>query len=101
MATQPSESRTPARRQRATKIGVVTSAKRQKTITVTVAFNVRHAKYNKFIKRRTVLHVHDEQGQARLGDRVEIAECRPLSKTKNWRLLRIVQKGSAETAGVE
>ena len=72
--------------------GVVASDKGHKTIKVVVNYQTRHAKYGKFLKRRTVLHAHDETNQARLGDTVEIAECRPLSKTKHHRLLRIVTK---------
>ena len=72
--------------------GVVASDKGHKTIKVVVNYQTRHAKYGKFLKRRTVLHAHDETNQAKLGDTVEIAECRPLSKTKHHRLLRIVTK---------
>jgi small subunit ribosomal protein S17 len=72
--------------------GVVASDKGHKTIKVVVNYQTRHPKYGKFLKRRTVLHAHDETNQAREGDTVEIAECRPLSKTKHHRLLRIVQK---------
>ena len=72
--------------------GVVASDKGNKTIKVVVEYQTRHAKYGKYLKRRTVLHAHDEKNEAREGDTVEIAECRPLSKTKHHRLLRIVQK---------
>ncbi len=72
--------------------GVVASDKGHKTIKVVVNYQTRHPKYGKFLKRRTVLHAHDETNQAREGDTVEIAECRPLSKTKHHRLLRIVTK---------
>ena len=72
--------------------GVVASDKGNKTIKVVVNYQQRHEKYGKYLKRRTVLHAHDEKNEAREGDTVEIAECRPLSKTKHHRLLRIVQK---------
>jgi small subunit ribosomal protein S17 len=72
--------------------GVVASDKGDKTIRVQVNYQTKHPKYGKYLKRRTVLHAHDEQNEAREGDTVEIAECRPLSKTKHHRLLRIVQK---------
>ena len=72
--------------------GVVASDKGDKTIKVVVNYQTRHPKYGKYLKRRTVLHAHDEKNEAREGDTVEIAECRPLSKTKHHRLLRIVQK---------
>ena len=72
------------------KVGVVTAANRDKTCRVSIDFLTRHAKYGKYIRQRTVLHVHDEENIAKIGDRVEIAECRPLSKTKSWVLLRVV-----------
>jgi len=72
--------------------GVVASDKGDKTIKVVVAYQTRHAKYGKYLKRRTVLHAHDEKNEAREGDTVEIAECRPLSKTKHHRLLRVVER---------
>ena len=72
--------------------GVVASDKGHKTIKVVVAYQTRHEKYGKYLKRRTVLHAHDEKNDAKEGDLVEIAECRPLSKTKHHRLVRIVQK---------
>src|SRR3981081_3915627 len=72
--------------------GVVASDKGDKTIKVVVNYQTRHPKYGKFLKRRTVLHAHDEKNEAKEGDTVEIAECRPLSKTKHHRLLRIVTK---------
>ena len=72
--------------------GVVASEKRNKTITVVVEYQMKHEKYGKYLKRRTSLHAHDEKNEAKLGDLVEIAECRPLSKTKHHRLVRIVQK---------
>jgi small subunit ribosomal protein S17 len=89
------------RRKRTARVGVVTSAARQKTIKVTLSYLVRHPKYGKYLRRRTVLHAHDEQNECGLGDRVEVMECRPLSKTKNWRLVRILARGprSAEGAG--
>src|SRR5882672_3621818 len=72
--------------------GVVASDKGNKTIKVVVNYQMRHEKYGKYLKRRTVLHAHDEKNEAKEGDRVEIAECRPLSRTKHHRLLRIVEK---------
>jgi small subunit ribosomal protein S17 len=72
--------------------GVVASDKGDKTIKVVVAFQTRHPKYGKYLKRRTVLHAHDEKNEAKEGDTVEIAECRPLSKTKHHRLIRIVER---------
>ena len=72
--------------------GVVGSDKGDKTIKVVVAYQTRHEKYGKYLKRRTVLHAHDETNEAKEGDTVEIAECRPISKTKHHRLVRIVER---------
>jgi small subunit ribosomal protein S17 len=72
--------------------GRVISNSGNKSIKVAIDFKVRHPKYGKYVRRRTKLGVHDERNQANLGDLVEIAQCRPYSKTKSWRLLRIVEK---------
>ena len=72
--------------------GVVASDKADKTIKVVVNFQTRHPKYGKFLKHRTVLAAHDEKNEAKEGDTVEIAECRPLSKTKHFRLTRIIER---------
>lgn len=78
-----------------TSLGVVASDKRDKTRKVVVEFQSRHPKYGKYVKKRTVLHVHDENNESRVGDRVEVAQCRPISKTKSWRLVRVVDKANA------
>ena len=75
-------------------IGMVTSDKVNKTRKVVVEYLARHAKYNKYVKRQTVLHVHDDRNESRSGDQVEVASCRPISKSKTWRLVRIVIKGT-------
>ena len=80
--------------------GVVASDKAHKTIKVVVEYQTRHPKYGKFLKRRTVLHAHDEKGEANEGDKVEIAECRPLSKSKHHRLLRIVERAPEKAVQV-
>ena len=80
--------------------GVVASDKGNKTIKVVVNYQARHPKYGKYLKRRTVLHAHDEKNEAKEGDTVEIAECRPMSKTKHHRLLRIVQKAPEKAVQV-
>lgn len=72
--------------------GVVVSNSGDKSVKVTIDFKVKHPKYGKYIKRRTKIGVHDEHNQSDVGDIVEIAECRPRSKTKSWRLVRIVQR---------
>lgn len=83
---------TSARLSRRTRIAVVDTDKRDKTIKVRIDRLVKHQKYGKFLRRRSVLHVHDEKNEARAGDVVEIMECRPISKTKSWRLLRVVRR---------
>jgi small subunit ribosomal protein S17 len=72
--------------------GVVISNSGNKSVKVAIDFKIRHPKYGKYVKRRTKLTVHDERNQAGTGDVVEIAECRPYSKTKSWRLISVVQK---------
>ena len=79
----------------ARRVGVVGSDKRDKSCTVSINYLVKHDKYGKYVRRRTVLHVHDEHNAAKEGDRVEIAECRPISKTKSWVLLRVLGKEGA------
>jgi len=73
-------------------IGVVTSDKMQKTRRVEIPRLVRHPKYGKFLRRRTVCYVHDELGTSAVGDKVEIREAPPRSKMKRWELVRIVEK---------
>ncbi|MFH1021827.1 MAG: 30S ribosomal protein S17 [Planctomycetota bacterium] len=73
-------------------IGVVTSDKMQKTISVQVERLVKHARYGKYIRRHTEFKAHDETNEAKMGDRVEIMETRPLSKMKRWRLVRVIEK---------
>lgn len=77
---------------RKTRIGVVTSNKMTKTITVAVERKVKHPIYGKFVKKTTKFHAHDEKNEASIGDLVRIMETRPLSKTKRWRLVEIVEK---------
>jgi len=77
---------------RKTRIGVVTSDKMDKTITVAVERKVKHPMYGKFVKKTTKFHAHDEQSVCGIGDGVKIMETRPLSKTKRWRLVEVVEK---------
>src|SRR5437588_3807839 len=92
--TEPVKAQAPTgdRGTRRTAVGVVTSDKMDKTRRVEIPRLVKHARYGKYIRRRTICHVHDEQNESRLGDTVEIMESRPLSKNKNWRLVRVVSK---------
>ncbi|GAB60693.1 MULTISPECIES: 30S ribosomal protein S17 [Rheinheimera] len=74
--------------------GKVISNKMDKSITVAIERSVKHPIYGKFIKRTTKLHVHDENNQCKEGDVVTIRECRPLSKTKSWTLVAVVESAS-------
>ena len=74
------------------RIGVVTSNKMTKSIVVAVERRVKHAKYGKFVKQTSKFVAHDEKDDCNIGDTVRIAETRPLSKTKNWRLVEIVER---------
>src|SRR5262245_906567 len=82
-------------------VGVVTSDKMNRTRRVEIPRLVKHARYSKYIRRRTICYVHDEENQSRVGDLVEIMETRPLSKTKNWRLVRIVTQAPRGTTPAE
>jgi len=77
---------------RKTRIGVVKSNKMDKTITVTVERKVKHPIYGKFVKKTTSFHAHDEKNECTVGDIVKIMESRPMSKTKRWRLVEVVEK---------
>lgn len=76
-------------------IGVVTSDKMKKTRVVEIPRLEKHPKYGKYIRRRTICYVHDEQDESAAGDKVEIIESRPRSKTKRWELVRVVEKSRA------
>jgi small subunit ribosomal protein S17 len=73
-------------------VGMVIGNKMQKTIAVEVVRHIKHPKYGKYIKRSTIYKTHDENNQARVGDKVEIIETRPLSKTKATKLVRIIER---------
>lgn len=76
-------------------IGVVKSDKMKQTVVVEIPRTVKHPLYGKFLKRKTVCYVHDENEESGIGDRVEIQESRPISKTKRWTLLRVLEKSTA------
>jgi len=77
-----------------TQTGSVISDKMEKSVTVLIERKVKHPLYGKYIKKSTKLHVHDENNECSLGDTVQITECRPMSKTKSWTLVKIVDKAS-------
>jgi len=72
------------------KVGIVVSTKMAKTIVVEVSRRVPHPLYRRIVTRKKKFYAHDEKGQAKLGDRVQITECRPLSKRKRWRLTDVI-----------
>lgn len=77
---------------RKTRTGVVSSNKMDKTIVVKVERKIKHPLYGKFLKKTTSFHAHDEKNECSIGDTVKIMESRPLSKTKRWRLVEVVEK---------
>ncbi len=77
---------------RKVRVGKVVSNKMEKTIVVAIEDHVRHPKYNKIMKRTIKIHAHDEQNICSVGDKVSVMETRPLSKTKRWRLVEIIEK---------
>ena len=89
-----------ARNKRKSLQGVVVSDQMEKTISVNVERVYRHPKYGKYVRRHKKYHAHDENRDAHVGDVVEIVECRPLSKTKHHRLLRIVQRAPEKAVQV-
>ena len=83
---------TEARDLRKVRVGKVVSDKMDKTIVVAIEDNVRHPKYGKIIKRTVKIHAHDEKNECGVGDKVAVMETRPLSKTKRWRFVEIIEK---------
>ena len=77
---------------RKVRVGMVVSDKMAKTVTVAIEDNVKHPVYGKIIKRTLKVHAHDEENVCGIGDKVEIMETRPLSKTKRWRVVTIIEK---------
>lgn len=77
---------------RKTRIGIVTSNKMEKTITVAIERRIKHPIYGKFLKKTSKFHAHDEKNECSIGDTVKIMETRPLSKLKRWRLVEVVEK---------
>ena len=77
---------------RKTRIGIVSSDKMDKTITVTVKYKEKHPIYGKFVNKTKKYHAHDEKNESQVGDKVLLMETRPLSKTKRWRLVEIIEK---------
>ena len=80
------------RRLRKERVGVVSSNKMDKTITVAVKWKEKHPIYGKFVNKTKKFHAHDEKNECNIGDTVRIMETRPLSKTKRWRLVEIIER---------
>ena len=83
---------TEERNLRKTRVGYVVSDKMDKTVVIAIEDNVKHPVYGKIIKRTLKVHAHDEDNSCGIGDKVEIMETRPLSKTKRWRIVEIIEK---------
>ncbi len=80
------------RNMRKTRVGVVSSNKMDKTIVVKIERKIKHPLYGKFVKKSTSFHAHDEKNECSIGDTVRIMETRPMSKTKRWRLVEVIEK---------
>ena len=98
---QPAKPESATRRPAGIKTGVVISDKREKTRTVEVSFSARDTKYGKYLRHRSRVQVHDANNTSGQGDTVQIANCRPISKTKSWRLVRVVKKAAGEAGHQE
>ena len=83
---------TEERNLRKSRVGYVVSDKMDKTVVIALEDNVKHPVYGKIIKRTLKVHAHDEENACGIGDKVEIMETRPLSKTKRWRIVRVIEK---------
>jgi len=94
MANVVGETTRSRRGKRVSRIGTVVSDKGDKTIRVRFDYSVMHPKYGKHYERSTTLHTHDENNEARTGDKVEVMACRRISKMKCWRLVRVIRKAS-------
>jgi small subunit ribosomal protein S17 len=92
---------TPAQRaQRKTLVGFITSRSGDKSVKVTIAYKVPHPRYHKVVKRQTILHVHDEKNETKVGDKVEVMETRPLSRLKRWRVVSVIEHAVAVAAAI-
>ena len=85
-----------SRNSRKTQIGFVTSRSGDKSVKVTIAYKTPHPLYHKVVNRQTVLHVHDEKNETKVGDKVEVMETRPLSRLKRWRVVSVLQAAVAD-----
>ena len=88
---------TDARNTRKTIVGFVTSRSGDKSVKVTIPYKTPHPLYHKVINRKTVVHVHDEKNETKVGDKVEIMETRPLSRLKRWRVVSVIHSAVVAT----
>src|SRR3982750_420509 len=88
------------RTKRKSQIGFVSSRSGDKSIKVTIAYKTPHPLYQKVVNRQTILHVHDEKNETKVGDKVEIMETRPISRLKRWRVIRIIEAAVVASAAV-
>jgi small subunit ribosomal protein S17 len=93
-----SSATTESRNKRKTIIGFVTSRSGNKSVKVTIPYKTPHPLYHKVINRKTVVHVHDEKNETKIGDKVEIMETRPMSRLKRWRIVSVVHSAVGTTA---
>jgi len=93
-----SSSASDSRNTRKTILGFVTSRSGNKSVKVTIPYKIPHPLYHKVINRKTVVHVHDEKNETKVGDKVEIMETRPISRLKRWRVVSVVQSAVGATA---
>jgi len=85
---------------RKTEIGFVSSKMGAKSVKVTVPYKTPHPRYHKVINRKTVLHVHDEKNETKVGDKVEVMETRPISRLKRWRVINVIERAVTASAAV-
>jgi small subunit ribosomal protein S17 len=85
-----------SRNKRKTQLGFVSSRSGDKSVKVTIAYKTPHPLYHKIVNRQTVLHVHDEKNETKVGDKVEVMETRPMSRLKRWRVVSVVQSAVAD-----
>jgi small subunit ribosomal protein S17 len=85
---------------RKTEIGFVSSKMGDKSVKVTVPYKTPHPRYHKVINRKTVLHVHDEKNEVKIGDKVEVMETRPMSRLKRWRIVNVIERAVTAAAAV-
>ena len=85
-----------SRNKRKTQLGFVSSRSGDKSVKVTIAYKTPHPLYHKVVNRQTVLHVHDEKNETKVGDKVEVMETRPMSRLKRWRIVSVVQSAVAD-----